>query len=74
MLRGVENTRYFEIGGIPLYECLNAHLKRSSILRENQGKNGLIYVISSSDFKPSSMVLIFFAPAFLIINKFENHR
>ena len=30
-------------------------------------KNGLIYVISSSDFKTSSMVLIFFALAFLII-------
>ena len=30
-------------------------------------KNGLIYVISSSDFKTSSMVFIFFALAFLII-------
>ena len=30
-------------------------------------KNGLIYVISSSDFKTFSMVLIFFALAFLII-------
>ena len=30
-------------------------------------KNCLIYVISSSDFKTSSMVLIFFALAFLII-------
>ena len=37
-------------------------------------KNGLIDVISSSDFKTSSMVLIFFALAFLIINKFENHK
>ena len=34
-----------------------------------KGKNGLIYVISSSDFQTPSMVLIFFALAFLIINK-----
>ena len=37
-------------------------------------KNILIYVISSSDFQTSSMVLISLALAFLIINKFENHR
>ena len=36
-----------------------------------KGKNGLIYVISSSNFQTSSIVLIFFAVAFLIINKFE---
>ena len=30
-------------------------------------KNGLIYVISSSNFKTSSMVLIFFALVFVII-------
>ena len=49
-------------------------LNGPSVSRENQGKNGLIYVISSSDFQTSSMVLIFFALVFLIINKFENHR
>ena len=37
-------------------------------------KIGQIYVISFSDFQTSSMVLIFFALAFLIINKFANHR
>ena len=37
-------------------------------------KNILIYVISFSDFQTSSMVLISLALAFLIINKFENHR
>ena len=39
-----------------------------------KGKNGLIYVFSSSDLQTPSMVLISFAPAFLIINKFKNHR
>ena len=39
-----------------------------------KGKNGIIYVISSSDFQTPSMVLIFFELAFLIINKFKNHR
>ena len=38
-----------------------------------KGKNGLIYVISSSDFQTSFMVLIFFALALSNINKFENH-
>ena len=39
-----------------------------------QEKNGLIYVISSSDIQTSSMVLIFFALTFLITNKLQNHR
>ena len=39
-----------------------------------KGKNGLIYVISSSDLQTPSMVLIFFALAFLIINNPENNR
>ena len=56
------NLRRFEIGGNLPYECLNVFLKRTSILRENQGESWP-NLCNFSDFQTFSKALIFFVLA-----------